>query len=111
MNIRQLKDSLKYNFMKYYGMVNKIEKKIVFSSFIGKQYSDNPRAISEKMHELYPDYKIVWGLNSVENFHDIIPDYVEVVSTRSFAFDMHIATASHPVSKLSAQSPYPTVPQ
>ena len=39
----------------------KIEKKVVFESYSGRHYSDNPRFISEKMHELYPDYRLVWG--------------------------------------------------
>lgn len=35
-------------------------KKVVFSSFEGRFYSDNPRCISEKLHELCPDFEIVW---------------------------------------------------
>jgi len=93
MNLREFKNTIRRNFVKYYGMVNKIEKKIVFSSYTGRQYSDNPRVISEKMHELYPDYKIVWGLNCIENTYGIIPNYVEIVSTKSISFHMHIATA------------------
>ena len=36
-----------------------IRPQILFDSFNGKQYSDNPRAISEMMHQMYPEYKIV----------------------------------------------------
>ncbi len=31
---------------------------IVFESFLGKQFSDNPRAIYEYMKEHYPEYKL-----------------------------------------------------
>lgn len=54
---------VKYFFEKVYYLTyscfHKMEKKVLFQSFDGKQYSDNPRAISEKLHELFPDYKIV----------------------------------------------------
>jgi CDP-glycerol glycerophosphotransferase len=52
-------------------------RKVVFSSFEGRQYSDNPRYISEKLHELCPDCEIVWlfhksCIDSVQ-----APDYVK----------------------------------
>lgn len=40
----------------------KSEKYIVFESFLGKQYSDNPRAIYEYMLEHYPEYKMYWSI-------------------------------------------------
>lgn len=69
-------------YMKLYGLVHPIDKKVLFSSFCGNQYSDNPRAISEKLHELYPDYKIVWHLKDFNDRYKVLPDYVEVCSTR-----------------------------
>ena len=71
----------------------KIEKKVVFDSFKGKQYSDNPRAISEKMHELFPDYKIVWGLSAADGKADFIPDYVKVCDITSMQFRKERASA------------------
>ena len=56
---------------------------VVFSAFDGKSYNDNPRYISEKLHELRPETKIVWLLNNPESakrkFN--IPDYVDVCNT------------------------------
>lgn len=68
-----------------------IEKKILFSSFDGKQYSCNPRAISEKMHELYPEFEIVWYLNAKDKYN-IVPSYVRVVSSHN-DFLKEIATS------------------
>ncbi|GAA3729303.1 hypothetical protein GCM10022378_17400 [Salinicoccus jeotgali] len=34
---------------------------IIFESFLGKQYSDNPRAIYEYMTAHYPDYRLLWS--------------------------------------------------
>ena len=57
----------------------RIQKKIVFISFGGRQYSDNPRWISEKMHELYPEYKQIWILNKFNDNYKIMPEYVEII--------------------------------
>lgn len=62
-----------------YCVTHKIEKKIVFWSFFGKQYSDNPKAISDKLIELYPDYEIVWLLKQRKDTDELIPKNVKVV--------------------------------
>lgn len=36
---------------------------VVFESFLGKQYSCNPRAIYEYMKENYPDYDMYWSID------------------------------------------------
>ncbi|MDO4803448.1 MAG: CDP-glycerol glycerophosphotransferase family protein [Lachnospiraceae bacterium] len=72
--------------------LSKIEKKVVFDSFKGKQYSDNPRAISEKMHELYPDYKIVWVLPKGYD-RSKIPEYVEAHDAFSLQYRRERASA------------------
>lgn len=90
--------NLKRVFTKYifiiYGKTHPIKKKVVFTSFFGKQYSDNPRAICEKMHEIYPDYELVWLLNDKKN--KLVPDYIRVVANedRFFSWGREIATAA-----------------
>ncbi len=51
-------------------------KSVFFASFRG-QYSDNPRAISECLHKMAPDVKIVWLVKP--QFKKYVPDYVTVV--------------------------------
>jgi CDP-glycerol glycerophosphotransferase len=41
----------------------KNEKLIVFESFLGKQYSCNPRAIYEYLKEHHPGYQMVWSVD------------------------------------------------
>lgn len=53
--------------------------KIVFTSFNGKQYSDNPRAISEKLHEIDPSLELVWLFTTEGMNNKNIPDYVKKV--------------------------------
>lgn len=52
------------------------ERSVFFASFRG-QYSDNPRAISECLHQMAPDVKIVWMVKP--QFRKYVPDYVTVV--------------------------------
>lgn len=75
------------------GLFLKSEKKAIFNSFSGKQYSDSPRAISEKLHELYPDYKIVWVWNQKEDIYGVIPDYVKTVRSGTWEYYKEFATS------------------
>lgn len=56
---------------------------VVFSSFSGRSYSDNPRCISEKLHEMAPDAHISWILANPDEWRDRMPDYVRVFQQRS----------------------------
>ena len=91
--IREFLSSLFYMcYTIVYGWFHPVEKKILFISFSGKQYSDNPRAISEKMHELYPDFRIVWILNDRYSKYGIVPPYVEVYPYGRLTFYQQLAT-------------------
>lgn len=78
-------------FMKAYGIFHPIKKQILFWSFNGKQYSDSPRAISEKMHDLYPDYKIVWWMKEIRDEYGIIPEYVNIMTGNRYRLFTTIA--------------------
>lgn len=45
------------------GMFPANKKLIIFESFHGKQYSDNPRAIYEYMKKHHPDYVLYWSVD------------------------------------------------
>lgn len=55
------------------------QKTVVFRSFGGKSYSDNPRAISEALHKLSPDTEICWILTNPESKRSVVPDYVKCI--------------------------------
>ena len=55
-----------------------IQNKVYFSNFTGKRYGDNPRFISEKLHQVMPECQIVWQKLKGYSFEDV-PDYVNVV--------------------------------
>ena len=52
-------------------------KKVIFSSFEGRSYNDNPRAISEKLHELCPEAEIVWLFQTSVIDKVEVPPYVK----------------------------------
>lgn len=66
-------------------------RKVVFVSYYGRQYSDNPRAISEKLHQLDPSMKIVWLLRDPN--HDGVPRYVKKVKYESLKSAYELYTA------------------
>lgn len=83
---RKIKRFLERLYVTYYSLLHPMKKQVLFESFSGKQYSDNPRAISEKLHQLYPDYTIYWKLNNKNDKFGIIPRYVKFVPDEAFAF-------------------------
>jgi len=64
-------------------------KRVFFSSFKGKAYSDSPRCISEALHAQRPDIEIVWQLADAS----AAPEYVRAVKPRSPAALRELATA------------------
>lgn len=91
--LKKIKRFCRNAYIKLYGNTHSIENKIVFDSFYGEQYSDNPRAISEKMHELYPEYKIVWRFKEGYAQKEFIPSYVKIVEYFSLQSLRECATA------------------
>ncbi len=61
----------------FYMLRNRKKKTVYFSSFGGKQYSDNPRAISEYLHLIAPDIEIVWTI--LKSKEKNLPEYVKCV--------------------------------
>ena len=69
------------------------KKKVVFISFSGKAYSDNPKAISEKLNEMDSTYKIIWLFNNPDIKKKIVPKYVKSVKNHSLFSLYELATA------------------
>lgn len=67
-----------------------LKREVLFMSLNG-HYSDSPKAISEKMHEMYPSEPVVW-LVSKERLGEL-PAYVEGVDIKSKDAYVHLMTA------------------
>ena len=50
-------------------------KKALFISYNGSSYSDNPKAISEVLHDICPEADIVWAMKDPESKKKIVPEY------------------------------------
>ncbi|MGE7933307.1 bifunctional glycosyltransferase/CDP-glycerol:glycerophosphate glycerophosphotransferase [Viridibacillus arvi] len=73
------------------------EKKIVFESFLGKNYADSPKYIYEYMVKHYPEYEFIWSFN--ETNHDI-PGNAKQVKRLSLTYYYHMATAKYWVNNM-----------
>lgn len=55
---------------------------VIFESFHGKQFSDNPRAIYEYLQQHHPEFKLVW---SVDKRHTHLFDGTNIQYTKRFS--------------------------
>lgn len=102
--IRKGKRSVKKMLMPFWHLfakaINKIgnlfmnKNKALFISFGGKQYSDNPLAISKRLHELRPNTKIVWMFKEPKKFKNIVPKYVKRKKMNRISVLWHLSTSA-----------------
>ena len=52
---------------------------VVFESFGGKMYGDNCKPVSEALHHLNPNIKIVWIFKNPNEKKNVVPDYVTCI--------------------------------
>lgn len=73
----------KYQGVRLYTMLCRklfgMKEQVFFISFKGKSYSDSPRAISEKLHEVAPELPLVWGFNQCDKHKGKIPAYIKCI--------------------------------
>lgn len=67
------------------------QKKVFFSCFSGKRYGDNPKYISQKLAEEYPDIKQIWTYRYTP-FKDLENNIIQV-KWLSFSMIYHMATS------------------
>lgn len=61
----------------YFFRLFPLQDKVVFSSYRGKNYSDNPRYISESLHSINPSLTIYWQKDP--KFHFQLPSFIKVI--------------------------------
>lgn len=67
------------------------KNRVMFSSFYGKRYGDNPRYISELLHERNPELEIIW--EKAKGEEPDFPDYVKSVRVNTPAQFLALATS------------------
>lgn len=90
-------DLIKYN-------LTPIQKgRWLFTSFQGR-YSDSPKALSEKLHEIQPSAEIVWLVK--KEYLPLLPDYVTGVDIQSPAAKKYRASAQIVMDNIYAERGY-----
>lgn len=64
-------------------LIKKHNKVIIFESFLGKQFSDNPRAIYEYLLDNYPDYRMYWSVER-KSVYKLKEHNIKIVKRFSF---------------------------
>lgn len=80
----------------YYFIFSKLfmRKRILFISFNGKQYSDNPKAISQYMLQHYPKYKQLWLFLDCSGREQNLPTGIKYKKLTKFTLFHYVATSS-----------------
>lgn len=69
------------------------EKQVIFISFRGRSYSDNPKAISEKLHMVAPDINIIWLFKDPIKKKKLVPDYITCIKANTLGSLKALATS------------------
>ena len=67
--------------------------RVLFSSYDGRLYNDNPRAVAEALHAVAPDVRIQFRLNGRGMAAPDVPDWVEKLPRMGFRTLREMATA------------------
>ena len=69
------------------------DKKVVFSSFDGSGFSDSPKYIALKLHEVDRNAKIVWLIDKNRANKETFPPYIKTVNMFSFSALKELSSA------------------
>lgn len=69
------------------------ENKVVISSFYGKGFGDNGKYLALKLHEISPEFQIVWIKKDPSVGQELFPSFIEVVELGSLRATYEMATA------------------
>ena len=93
--VMQLRGALYRALMGTMGALLPVDKnKVVFVSFGGHAYSDNPRAVCEALLQLRPNAKPIWLFKDTKKTREEMPSTVKSIRINSWASLYHYATAS-----------------
>lgn len=84
----------KYIFKILGNVLIKNENKIMFESFFGKYFSDNPRAIYEYLKEYHPEYDLIWSVDK-RNYENFKKFNVKMVKRFSLKWIYHMNTSKY----------------
>lgn len=83
------------------------KKRIVFFSYFGKQYSCNPKYISEYIQSHHKDYEIVWAFKNPEDFSYLHEKNIVTMKYLSFRFFHTCLTSKYIITNSEIPSWFP----
>lgn len=107
-----IKEIIKYVGIRCMGMVVRLlyifpikQNRIILHSFNGKQYSCNPRTVSEYIVKHYPNqYEIIWAFNEPNKFLFLEKDGIKIVKYSSVKRIFYEATARISINNCGSYS-------
>ena len=70
-----------------------LRDQVVFSSFSGRQYSDSPRRISERLARVAPDLKQIWAFTEPDKYAWLSEKGIDVVRYKSLRYLFLVMTS------------------
>lgn len=109
-NSRLIGNSYLYGMKSLYFLLDKLqkkEKKIIFASFSGRQYSDSPKVLFEaiKNDERFKDYELVWAFNDPDKFRSQVD--ARLVNINRLSFIRELFSSSIWISNASIEKLIP----
>lgn len=92
--LKRFKHLIQYIYMYICNKLFPLKRQVVFTSFNGKTYSDNPKAITEKLHERSPEIPIVWLFKEPMTKKKEVPTYIKAVKSNSLKALFVLATSA-----------------
>ena len=94
--------------MKIFWLFPLDDKKILFLSFDGNQYSDSPKYLCEYIYSHKGSaYEYTWALNASGMDTKVIPEWVKVINRKSISFHICYARSKYIITNNSLYVYYP----
>lgn len=79
----------------YYFIASRLffKNRVLFISFAGKQYSDNPKALSDYLHQNHPKIKQLWLFKDPKKMKGLLPKGIKCGKYSKFRLVHYIATS------------------
>lgn len=76
------------------------KNRVIFESYSGKQYSCNPKYISEELVKSSEDYEIIWAFNEPKKYEELQKQGIKVIHSTGLKFWIYRLTARVTISNV-----------
>lgn len=94
LRLKYLLEHLIQNILKVFSFIPIQKKRVLFSSFSGRQYSDSPKRISDELLKTHPQYEQIWAFVEPSKFLDLNSKGIKVIKFKSLSYLYYAMTCS-----------------